>query len=115
MPDSKDFTVKFSAKLKEAMASRKITAHQLSIATGISDSNISRYLKGTYAPKRNNIYLIARALQVNPLWLLCFSKDMDIPDYQSDQNRAVLKQLVDDMDGEQVAKTLSFVEEYIIK
>lgn len=115
MPDSKDFAKKFSARLREAMQSRKMAAHRLSIATGISDSNISRYLKGTYAPKRNNIYLIAKALCVNPLWLLCFSEDMEITNYQADQDRAVLNQLIADMDSEQVAKTLNFVQEYIVK
>ncbi len=115
MPDSKDFPKQFASRLKEAMEARRITARELSKSTGISDPNISRYLKGAYAPKRNNIYLIAKSLRVNPLWLLGFSNDMEVQAYQADSEKNALLAFIDDMDSEQIHKTLNFVSEYILK
>ena len=39
-------------------------------ATGISKGALSSYLKGKYEPKQANIFLISKALGVDPAWLM---------------------------------------------
>ena len=55
----------FSVRLKKAMELRKIKASELSKRTNISPPMISDYLKGKYKAKQNNIYQLAKALNVD--------------------------------------------------
>lgn len=57
-------------RLKEGMEIRGIKQSDLAEKTGISKGALSSYLSGRYVPKQNNIYLIAKALDVNEAWLM---------------------------------------------
>lgn len=57
-------------RLSAIMADRKITQAELAQRSGIRASSISDYLKGKYAPKQDKIALIAKALSVDPAWLM---------------------------------------------
>lgn len=57
-------------RIKEGMEIRGIKQTELSEKTGISKGALSSYLSGRYLPKQNNIYLIAKALNVNEAWLM---------------------------------------------
>lgn len=57
-------------RLKEGMEIRGIRQADLAEKTGISKGALSSYLSGRYVPKQNNIYLIAKALDVNEAWLM---------------------------------------------
>lgn len=46
-------------------------------ATGISKSSISTYLSGAFVPKQNNIYKLAKALNVSEAWLLGYDVPME--------------------------------------
>lgn len=59
----------FAIRLQMAMEKAEIRAADLSRITGISKSTLSRYLSGSYLPKQNNTYLLAKALNVSPIWL----------------------------------------------
>lgn len=61
-----------SSRLKEAMKVRGIKQSKLAEKTGISKSMISEYVKGKYEPKQDNIYKIAKALNVKEAWLMGF-------------------------------------------
>lgn len=65
-------------RLKYAMELRNIRQSELAELTKISKGALSSYLKGTYVPKQNNIYLLADALQVNPSWLIGADTSMEI-------------------------------------
>lgn len=67
-------------RIKEGMEIRGIKQTELSEKTGISKGALSSYLSGRYLPKQNNIYLIAKALNVNEAWLM----GADIPMERSD-------------------------------
>lgn len=60
----------FPTRLKEAMALRNARLTDLANETKIHKGTISNYLSGKYQPKGNNTLLIAKALNVNPLWLM---------------------------------------------
>ena len=63
----------FPKRLKEAMEDLNIKQTDLVRKTGLDKSLISNYLSGKYKPKQNNLYLIAKALDVNPKWLLGYN------------------------------------------
>lgn len=52
------------------MKDNGITQAELSRVSGISKSTLSEWLNGKYEPKQNNIYILSRALNVNPTWLM---------------------------------------------
>lgn len=57
-------------RIKEGMHIRDMKQADLVDATGISKGALSSYISGRYTPKQNNIYLIAKALNVNEAWLM---------------------------------------------
>lgn len=64
-------------RLKEAMETRKMSFTALSAKTGIDKGSISHYRSGHYLPKQNNIYLLARALDVSEAWLMGYDVPME--------------------------------------
>lgn len=60
----------FVERLREAIKNRGITASELSRLSGVGKSDISYYLKGRYLPKQDKVYMLAKALGVNPGWLM---------------------------------------------
>ena len=57
-------------RIKEGMELRGLKQADLVERTGISKGALSSYISGRYAPKQNNIYLIAKALNVSEAWLM---------------------------------------------
>ena len=68
----------FAERLTDAMTRYDISIRELSRRTGIYPGDISHYRKGDYEPKREKIYLLSKALDVSPAWLMGF----DIPENQ---------------------------------
>ena len=62
----------FSERLKEALSLSGIKQVDLSRKTGIDKSLISNYVSGKYKAKQDNIYLLAKALNVSEAWLMGF-------------------------------------------
>lgn len=60
---------RFRDRLRKAMEMREVTASELSRRSGVGKSDICYYLKGHYLPKQDKIYLMAKALDVDPGWL----------------------------------------------
>jgi len=57
-------------RLRIAMSLRKMRQVDIIQATGMNKGSLSSYLSGKYQPKQTNIYLLAKALNVNEGWLL---------------------------------------------
>lgn len=57
-------------RIKMAMDLRGVRQSDLVEKTKISKGALSSYITGRYVPKQNNIYLIAKALNVSELWLM---------------------------------------------
>ena len=66
----------FTERLNEAMTRYDVSIHELSRRTGINIGTLSHYKRGNYDPKQGNIYLMAKALNVSPGWLL----GLDLPE-----------------------------------
>ena len=60
----------FQYRLQKVIAERRMSAADLSRATGLSSCAISNYINGKYLPKQDKCYAIAQALDVDPGWLL---------------------------------------------
>ena len=59
-----------SDRIKEGMKLRNLRQTDLCQRTGITKGAMSSYISGRYVPKQNNIYLIAKALNVSEAWLM---------------------------------------------
>ncbi len=64
-------------RIKKMLEKLNLTQADLAKATGIRASSISDYLSGKYDPKQDKIYLIAKALNVSPAWLMGIEDDSD--------------------------------------
>ena len=60
----------FQYRLLKVIGEKGITAAELSRATGLSSCAISNYVNGKYLPKQDKVYLLAKALDVDPGWLI---------------------------------------------
>lgn len=60
----------FRYRLRQAMGEKGITATELSNASGVGKSDISYYLRGKYVPKQDKCFMLAKALGVDPGWLM---------------------------------------------
>lgn len=71
----------FANRLKKAMNLRHMKQVDLVEKTQIDKSLISNYLKGKYKAKQDNLYLLAKVLDVNEAWLMGYDVDINrIPD-----------------------------------
>lgn len=64
-------------RLRLAMDLKDMRAIELSEKTGIPKSAISQYLSGYAKPKQDRIYLIAKALDINEVWLMGYDVPME--------------------------------------
>ena len=71
----------FKDRLATALAEKNMKAIRLSELTGIDRGTISAYLSGKYKAAQDNLYLIARALDVSEAWLMGYDVASErIPD-----------------------------------
>lgn len=77
-------SIQFINRLKSIMKERKITQTELAKRTGIRQSSISDWLNDRYEPKQDKVYIIAKALNVSPAWLLGY--DENIPTNKQSTN-----------------------------
>lgn len=60
----------FQNRLKQLLEIKHLTQKELSDMTGISRSLINKYLKGVSETNNEKLSRIAKATNVNPVWLL---------------------------------------------
>ena len=68
---------KCSTRLAKALAIRGMKQSELCEKTKIPKSAISQYLGGLFEPKQDRLYIIAQALNVDPVWLMGFDVPME--------------------------------------
>ena len=64
-------------RLAKALALRGMKQVELSRLTSIDSGTINNYLSGKYEPKQNRLEIIAKALDVSPVWLMGFDVPME--------------------------------------
>lgn len=67
----------FANRLKEIMSIRSVSQAELARLSGISPSNISRYVKGDWEGKQDAVYKIAKAINCTEAWLMGYDVPME--------------------------------------
>lgn len=67
----------FKDRFNIILSDRNMSMADVSKRTGISRSSLSEYAKGKFIPKQDKVYLISKALDVSPAWLMGFDVDID--------------------------------------
>ena len=67
----------FAHRLKYAIKIRDVRPVDISKVTGISKTNLSCYMSGKYEAKQDGVEILAKVLDVNPVWLMGYNVPMD--------------------------------------
>lgn len=74
----------FAHRLSYAIKIKDVRPVDISKITGISKTNLSCYMSGKYEAKQDGVELLARVLNVNPVWLMGYDVPMD-RNYEKDK------------------------------
>ena len=67
----------FAHRLKYAIKIRDVRPVDISKVTGISKTNLSCYMSGKYEAKQDGVEILAKVLDVNPVWLMGYDVPID--------------------------------------
>ena len=67
----------FKCRMAKALALRGMKQVELSRLTKIDSGTINNYLSGKYEPKQDRLEIIAKALDVSPVWLMGYDVPME--------------------------------------
>ena len=66
-----------SVRIKKALSIRGMKQSELCEKAKIPKSALSEYISGAYEPKQDRLFLMAQALDVDPVWLMGFDVPME--------------------------------------
>lgn len=66
-----------ATRIKKALSIRNMTQTELCAKAKISKSSLSEYLSGKYIPRQDKIFVLAQALNVDPVWLWGYDVPME--------------------------------------
>ena len=110
----------FQFRLRDAIYRKGITPSELSRISNVGKADISNYLRGKYLPKQDKCYELAKALDVDPGWLMTGQEpkidleeiDEEIP--QTEEAR-ILAKGIDKLPQEQREQALSVIKAMFAK
>ena len=85
--------IEFMYRLKEALANKRISRSELSRISGVSKGDITHYLNGDYVPKQDKCYMLAKALNVDPGWLMVGSNTL-----ANEMERRAYKEYIEELE-----------------
>lgn len=103
MTNQISYSTIISSRLKKALEIKNLKQADLVNLTGLGKSAISQYISGKVTPKQDKISIIARALNINELWLMGIednmysSKNDDLPELTAKDEREIESDLEDMM------------------
>lgn len=101
----------FSSRLKEAMEKNDMSASELSRISGVGKSDISNYLNGKYLAKQDKVYILAKALGVDPGWLMTGVEPKEEEEVKPQTIEAkILSKGIDKLPKEQREKALAMFQ-----
>ena len=68
---------KCSTRIAKALSIRGMKQSELCEKTKIPKSAISQYISGAFLPKQDKIFIMAQALNVDPVWLMGYDVPME--------------------------------------
>ena len=66
-----------STRIRKALSVRNMTQTELCARTKISKSSLSEYLSGKHEPGQDKVFILAEALDVDPVWLWGYDVPME--------------------------------------
>ena len=66
-----------ATRIKKALSIRNMTQTELCAKAKISKSSLSEYLSGKYVPRQDKVFVLAQALNVDPVWLWGYDVPME--------------------------------------
>lgn len=66
-----------ATRIRKALSIRNMTQTELCTRAGISKSSLSEYLSGKHEPKQDKTFMLAQALNVDPVWLWGYDVPME--------------------------------------
>lgn len=66
-----------SVRIKKALSIRNMTQTELCALAKISKSSLSEWLSGKHEPKQDKTFMLAQALNVDPVWLWGYDVPME--------------------------------------
>lgn len=101
----------FIDRLKKAMAASDVNARELAKRSGLTEASISRYLSGKMEPRVPAIAAMAKALHVDPTWLLGYDTT-DSPDFSIETGKiAMLIEMMTSDEKKEVERFAKFIIE----
>lgn len=76
-------------RIQKGLKIRDLKQSDLCRITGIPKSAMSQYIKGTFEPKQDRVYLIAKALDVSEAWLMGFDVSINGSSFASRLQQAM--------------------------
>jgi transcriptional regulator with XRE-family HTH domain len=73
-------------RLTLALAMRNLKQTDLCARTGIPKSAMSQYVNGSFEPKQDRIFLMAKALDVSEAWLMGYDVPMEKEKLPTEEN-----------------------------
>ena len=66
-----------SVRIRKALSVRNMTQTELCARAKISKSSLSEYMSGKYIPRQDKVFVLAQALNVDPVWLWGYDVPME--------------------------------------
>lgn len=95
----------FAHRLKYAIKIRDVRPVDISKVTGISKTNLSCYMSGKYEAKQDGVEILAKVLDVNPVWLMGYDVPID-RNYEKDK---IIEINVINLHTNEIIKKIPFV------
>jgi transcriptional regulator with XRE-family HTH domain len=74
---NKEALERCSERIAKALSIRNMKQSELCERTKIPKSAISQYLSGAFEPKQDRLHIMAKALDVDPVWLMGYDVPME--------------------------------------
>lgn len=102
-------------RIKKALTIRAMKQSELCQFTNIPKSAMSQYISGSFEPKQDRIYLIAKALNVSEAWLMGYEVPMERQSNISRKQENELISLINQLNEEELKELSNFVDYLISK
>jgi transcriptional regulator with XRE-family HTH domain len=85
-------------RIREALSIKNMKQVELSEKSGVDKAAINHYIKQRYQPKQNALFSMAKALDVNEMWLAGYDVPMerDVVDKNNSEVAALFDKLLRD-------------------
>lgn len=105
----------FSERLKEALASSGLRQIDLANMTGISKSLLNKYIGGITEAGNDKLYILASALNVNPVWLMGYDVEKRSPYIPENALLDEINDICSHQDSETLETILRVIKSLIAK